>query len=421
MKDERGRLQDMAPPHSPQRDPDDVAVSRYVRLVDPATSFLRKPHTISFLVLAGLVTVHHAFSREGLTLQENIRTGLLSAALCFLLFSVLQMRDGLFIRPHRALWRLVMGMAVLYLLALVFLLFQTVDDARMMLSLVDPELGKPIGEQVYAADCRVFTPDDADSNFRNIRNAVEDPFFVAHLIGWWGKALVIRDAHVCWALSITFELFEFSLRHWLPNFKECWWDHVVLDILLCNGIGIWLGMQTCRYLQMKEYDWAGMGRAKRVILRSITQFSPEKYDVFQWEIFSSPKRVLAVMLLVIMWASVELNTFFLKNCLWVPPPHPVVVGRLWLWWWICFPALREYYQFVTDPTCHQFGTMAWLSVAILATEGLINVKFGRGLYTAPTPPFIFWGWVTAGVVFSVWFSVFCWWKWREGTRQVKKE
>ena len=24
----------------------------------------------------------------------------------------------------------------------------------------------------------------------------------------------------------TFELIEISLRHWLPNFWECWWDHV---------------------------------------------------------------------------------------------------------------------------------------------------------------------------------------------------
>jgi len=55
---------------------------------------------------------------------------------------------------------------------------------------------------------------------------VHDHFIVAHLLGWWGKAVLMRDAYVCWALSIMFEFFEFSLQHWLPNFAECWWDQV---------------------------------------------------------------------------------------------------------------------------------------------------------------------------------------------------
>jgi phosphatidylserine synthase 2 len=53
-----------------------------------------------------------------------VRSGLVAAACVFILFSVLQMRDGLFVRPHKAFWRAMMGVAVLYLVALVFLLFQ---------------------------------------------------------------------------------------------------------------------------------------------------------------------------------------------------------------------------------------------------------------------------------------------------------
>ncbi len=26
--------------------------------------------------------------------------------------------------------------------------------------------------------------------------------------------------------SIGFEILEYSLEHQLPNFSECWWDHV---------------------------------------------------------------------------------------------------------------------------------------------------------------------------------------------------
>ena len=37
--------------------------------------------------------------------------------------------------------------------------------------------------------------------------------------------------------SILFELIEFTFDNWLPNFAECWWDHLLLDVLGCNLLG----------------------------------------------------------------------------------------------------------------------------------------------------------------------------------------
>ena len=54
-------------------------------------------------------------------------------------------------------------------------------------------------------------------------------------------------------ISCVSQLF---FMHLLPNFAECWWDQVILDILLCNGGGIWLGMVVCRFLEMRTYHWA---------------------------------------------------------------------------------------------------------------------------------------------------------------------
>lgn len=31
--------------------------------------------------------------------------------------------------------------------------------------------------------------------------------------------------------------FQLTFRHMLPNFNECWWDSIVLDILICNWFG----------------------------------------------------------------------------------------------------------------------------------------------------------------------------------------
>ena len=58
------------------------------------------------------------------------------------------------VRPHPAVWRVIHGMVVIYLLVLVFLLFQDVDDARQMMR-VRPGLAAKADLQVLSA-CRVL-------------------------------------------------------------------------------------------------------------------------------------------------------------------------------------------------------------------------------------------------------------------------
>ena len=66
---------------------------------------------------------------------------------------MIQFRDGPFIRPHPAFWRIVLGVNLLYELSLVFLLFQDLSTARHMMTYIDPQLGKPLPEKSYAEDC----------------------------------------------------------------------------------------------------------------------------------------------------------------------------------------------------------------------------------------------------------------------------
>lgn len=42
----------------------------------------------------------------------------------------------------------------------------------------------------------------------------------------WLQTLMIRDWWMCSIVSVMFEFLEYSLEHQLPNFSECWWDHV---------------------------------------------------------------------------------------------------------------------------------------------------------------------------------------------------
>ncbi len=56
--------------------------------------------------------------------RSNVFAGLCSVLVFFLIISVLAFPNGPFIRPHPALWRMVFGLSVMYLLAIQFLIHQ---------------------------------------------------------------------------------------------------------------------------------------------------------------------------------------------------------------------------------------------------------------------------------------------------------
>lgn len=140
------------------------------------------------------------------------------------------------------------------------------------------------------------------------------------------------------------EITEITFAHLLPNFIECWWDALILDVLICNGLGIWCGLKICKILEMREYKWASIrdistttGKIKRVVL----QFTPVSWTTVRW---LNPKstymRFLSVSQLVVFWQVTELNTFFLKHIFEMPPSHPVVGIRLIFIGLIVAPSVR---------------------------------------------------------------------------------
>lgn len=300
-----------------------------------------------------------------------------------LLVGVLQFRDGPFIRPHPAVWRLVLGLSVLYEMVLLFVLFQEKNDMRSWLGLVDSELGKPLPERNYAENC--------DLTWENVKDQTVDVFVLAHFFGWWAKSIILRDSWFCWILSVMFEVMEYSLQYQLPNFAECWWDHWILDVLVCNWAGIYAGMKTCEYLEMKQYSWRGIrdipsytGKLKR----TVAQFTPHSWTSFQWGSTKNFTRFLSVIGLLYMVLQCELNAFYLKYLLWIPPAHPINIYRLFLFFFMTLPAVRELYQYMVDPKCRRFGMHVWLLIANIITELLICVKYGQGEFPQPMPTYV---------------------------------
>ncbi|CAK9303142.1 unnamed protein product [Gordionus sp. m RMFG-2023] len=330
--------------------------------------------------------------------SQNALRGFAACLATFFFFGVTQTPDGPFKRPHPIVWRFVFCASLVYELTLIFLLFQAPADARSMLKYIDPGLGVPLPEKSYGGDCKIYDPigNPADP-FYNLKDKL-DEFVPTHFIGWWFKTLIIRDWWLCTVMSVMFELLEYSLAHQLPNFHECWWDHWILDVLICNGAGIYMGMQTLRYLSMKPYHWRGMwsiptygGKLKR----AAAQFSPYSWIRFDWRPTANLTRWIATLAIICIFQMAELNTFYLKYVLWLKPTHYLNPARLMFFLLAGAVATREAFQYLDDPKCKKMGAQAWLVGAIIFTEFLVVYKFDPNLVTKPLPDQIMMVWLVS--------------------------
>jgi phosphatidylserine synthase 2 len=118
------------------------------------------------------------------------------------------------------------------------------------------------------------------------------------------------------------------------------------------------------------------------------QFTPHSWTKYEWASTKSLRNFITILILVYLELQTELNAFYLKYLLWVPVSHPLNLYRLILMFFACMPAVRELYQYVTDPKCQRLGVHAWMTVANIMTELLICIKFGEGEFTNPTPSIV---------------------------------
>lgn len=182
----------------------------------------------------------------------------------------------------------------------------------------------------------------------------------------------------------------------------------ILDVLMTNWLGIYIGMKTCSYLQMKEYHWRGLQQISSVrgkVKRSLQQFTPHHYDKFNWATTSSLRNFIAVIALLYLMLQFETNSFYLKSLLYIPISHPANSIRLLLFFFFAMPAVREAYQYLTDPDCKRFGMHAWMAIANIVTELLVIVKFSAGEFEKEMPDIVLYGWllgIFGLVVFAAW-------------------
>lgn len=344
---------------------------------DISLEFFYKPHTITLLSASVLWLMYSALTRSDEGKETNYWHGFWCLVFFFLVISMLTFPNGPFTRPHPAVWRIVFGISVLYFLGTVFLIYQCYDDIKEIMYWLYPDLvGWWPEEKEYAANCSEITMERVWSHM--------DIFAVGHFFGWTMKALLVRHYGICWTISVMWEVSEIAFAHLLPNFAECWWDALVLDVLLCNGLGIWFGMYLTRKLEMMNYHWESIRDIDSTtgkIRRAVLQFTPSSWKEVRWlDPQSTCMRIVAVSVLVIMWQLVELNSFFLKHIFVLSPDHPLCFSRFALIAIISAPSIRQYYTYVTDTQCKRVGTQCWMFCAITFAEFILCVKSGAQIF-----------------------------------------
>ena len=245
---------------------------------------------------------------------------------------------------------LMLHACVVYELALLYIVAQTPGDARQLLAVVDPRLNRrPAADRDAGLNC--------DITAANLSNAMN--FFVAsHIFGWIFKTLILRDVTICVLMSFLFEVLEYALRHQLPVFSECWWDQVVVDFTLSNGLGIYVGMCCYKAMGLRAFDWSSL------------------YDgTLTTSTIARVRGAVAVTLVTGFYLIWELNTFYLKHVLWIPTTHALVLVRLpFLVLWGAV-ATREVYDYLRG-SVGRMGDQLRLTCLIIVTEMLVVVKFG---------------------------------------------
>ena len=228
-------------------------------------------------------------------------------------------------------------------------------------------VGFPMPERDYGDVCQIYTPDHPSGDpFFNVTDRI-DIFVIAHSLGWFVKAFIIRDLGVSWICSILFEIIELCFAHLLPNFNECWWDSVIFDVFGCNLIGIHAADFALSALNWEKHDFVSRAfGGKRINFRFL----------------------FAASLLVALVSLIDLNFFFLKFILFIPTTHWLCHVRTYSLALISAPASLEMYKWAKARARVSFirsCPSAVIGITALATECVLCFLYRNALF-ATSPP-----------------------------------
>lgn len=164
--------------------------------------------------------------------------------------------------------RMVVSIMLFYFCWLIFMFNQRPEFGRKSLNFLDSSTGIPVTRGMHTYD------DDCEFTLENLWNDM-DHYYLIHWIDWILATIVIRDPYILHFWHVFDEIIELSAQHRLHHFRECWWDHLLTDILLSNIPAIILSLWIMKKLGIRRYDWLGR---------------EGKSSVWDWEVFKCHRR-----------------------------------------------------------------------------------------------------------------------------------
>ena len=282
-------------------------------------------------------------------------------------------------RPHPIHWRIVLGCSIIHLFIVQFLMHQRHTAVQSVILWFDPSMTN------YTLDTASEYSKPKECWDVTINRILDQGMWAfSHYLGFVITAIVMRHYGVCWCISIIWELTELAFGHHIPGLYECWWDSIFIDILLCNGLGIFTGMQICRWMELCEHSWELAATNvdcdnSKIIGTLIGVDAPNSSNlVVRWShsVCCGLMRHFPIFILVISYQIAQLNTFlFISHNFPMPAKHPISVLHLLLLYLESAPTVHQYYNYVTDRRCEHLGKQVWIFVSIMVSETVFNIKF----------------------------------------------
>jgi len=258
------------------------------------------------------------------------------------------------------MWRvLTLSAAIPWVCFTLYLLLQTEDGARQATHYFNKGI-KPYDEN-YALDC----------GFDSFTDKVFDVFTISHAVGWFISGFAFRSFEFTLLFTVIDELCEVWWRCCYPNFMECWWDHILLDLVFTNALGAFLGTKVVNWWLNRPFDW---GEA----------FKSDKRG--RWYLWTTCIVVKVVSLF---------GLFGFKWVLWIPSAHWINIVHMWVHVVCFFPCIAEAYYNLKN------GTRSWGWSCVMWTvyglDALLSIKLG---YASP----LFDKWDIWGKLVAVFFG-----------------
>jgi len=213
----------------------------------------------------------------------------------------------------------------LHLGFILHLFFLSPAEGRKELALLDPKLGRPLPEKDYGNRCNDLT---------QVYDSFYDFFVFVHFSGFMLMAGCMRNFAVPFIIGVFDEFLELSLQHIFPNFRECWWDHVLADVFGANLLGCLVGYLITHVTEIQPFTWLSPNPVppNEPAPMPRLRFFPSPFlpSIREFLLGSDKRSLFFLTTLFLHRIACFVIPFAFKYVMWVPVPHIIFI-----WYGIC--------------------------------------------------------------------------------------